>query len=82
MQIFIRYPPEVNEKPLEKCRSSKNKLNCKYIEFKNNSTVSYGELDPQIAEFWNGIDKKIIQRSTKIEARQIVKRDGESELHA
>jgi hypothetical protein len=62
---------------LDQCRAAKTrngtlKLKCSYIEFKNNSTISYVEMDSKIADFWNSIDEEILKRrALKVEAKRI-----------
>lgn len=65
-----------NRNVAQKCVLAVNRqphasLKCKFIEFDNNGT-SEGELDAEIANFWNAIDPTMIRRKRpQIEVKQI-----------
>lgn len=64
----------INGKTIQNCEASnvKSGLKCKYIEFSDNLVVKFnGEIDSEIANFWNEIEA---QQTSQIEVKQIRKR--------
>lgn len=64
----------INGKTIQNCEASnvKSGLKCQYIEFSDNLVVKFnGEIDSEIANFWNEIEA---QQTSQIEVKQIRKR--------
>jgi hypothetical protein len=62
---------------LQKCslKSAKSSFKCNYIEFGENSSVTFNEIDSSIADFWNEIDTTMVQKNKQrhIEVIQVLK---------
>lgn len=68
--------PRINGKALRKCEATELKsptpgLRCNYVDFGNNNSFTYGEIDPAIAEFWNDIDPTMVQQNVDSSMPQI-----------